>query len=176
MARWIAVAMLGVCLSAEGTSYYVSNAGSDGNTGTSPATAWQTLAKVNSQSFDAGDVIYLQRGGIWREQLIPRSNGAIGNPIRFDAYGSGAAPVITAATPMPFSDDDSWIHVNGGSGNTWKAAIPSSLGTATVNMVQFGNLYGRKQPNGSGCQNSVGSDPVFSALGFWSAWPSCPAA
>jgi hypothetical protein len=155
MARWIAVAMLWVCLSAEGTSYYVSNAGSDGNTGTSPATAWQTLAKVNSQSFDAGDGIYLQRGGIWREQLIPRSNGAIGNPIRFDAYGSGAAPVITAATPMPFSDDDSWIHVNGGSGNTWKAAIPSSLGTATVNMVQFGNLYGRKQPNGSGCQNSI---------------------
>ncbi len=31
MARWIAVAMLGVCLSAEGTSYYVSNSGSDGN-------------------------------------------------------------------------------------------------------------------------------------------------
>ena len=44
MARWIAVAMLGVCLNAGATSYYVSNAGADGNNGTSAGTAWRTLA------------------------------------------------------------------------------------------------------------------------------------
>jgi hypothetical protein len=155
MARWIAVAMLGVCLSAEATSYYVSNAGSDGNSGTTSGTPWRTLAQVNSQTFSPGDAIYLQRGGIWREQLIPPSSGASGNPIKFDAYGSGAAPLITAATPMPFADDNLWTHVDGGNGNTWKAAIPSSFGTATVNVVQFGKVYGHKQPYGTGCQYSI---------------------
>jgi hypothetical protein len=64
MARWIAVALLGVCLRAEATSYYVSNSGSDLNNGTSTGTPWQTLAKVNAQSFNPGDAIYLQRGGV----------------------------------------------------------------------------------------------------------------
>ena len=155
MARWIAVAMLGVCLNAGATSYYVSNGGADTNNGTSTATAWRTLAKVNAQAFNPGDTIYLQRGGIWIEPLVPPSSGTNGNPIKFDAYGSGPAPIITAAAPMPFVDDGSWTHVDGGSGNTWKAAIPSPLGTATVNMVQFGKVYGRKQPYGTGCQYSV---------------------
>ena len=155
MARWMAVAMLGVCLHVEATSYYVSNAGADTSNGTSTATAWRTLAKVNSQTFNPGDTVYLQRGGIWREPLIPPSSGTSGNPIKFDAYGSGAAPMITAATPMPFVDDGSWTHVDGGSGNTWKAAIPSTLGSAAVNMVQFGKMYGRKQPYGAGCQYSI---------------------
>jgi hypothetical protein len=155
MARWIAVAMLGVCLNAGATSYYVSNAGADGNNGTSPATAWRSLAKVNAQTLYAGDTVYLQRGRTWMEPLIPPSSGASGNPIKFDAYGSGAAPLITAATPMPFIDDGSWTHVDGGSGNTWRATIRSPLGTGTVNMVQFGKVYGRKQPYGTGCQYSI---------------------
>jgi Polysaccharide deacetylase len=154
MARWIAVAMLGVCLKAGATSYYVSNGGADGNNGTSAATAWRTLAHVNAQTFAGGDTIYLQRGGIWREPLIPPSSGTSGNPIKFDAYGSGAAPIITAATPIAF-DDDSWAHVEGGNGNTWKAAIASLLGAGTVNMVEFGKVYGRKQPYGTGCQYSI---------------------
>jgi hypothetical protein len=151
MARWIAVAMLGVCLNAGATSYYVSNGGADGNNGTSAGTAWRTLTHVNSQTFNPGDTIYLQRGGIWREPLIAPSSGMSGSPIKFDAYGSGAAPIITAATPMPFVDDGSWTHVDGGSGNTWKAAIPSALGTGTVNMVQFGKVYGREQSSRMGC-------------------------
>ena len=153
MARWIAVAMMGVCLGAEGTSYYVSNSGSDLNNGTSTGSAWQTLSKVNSQSFNPGDTIYLQRGGVWREQLVPPSSGSSGNPISFDAYGDGAAPVITAATPIEFVSG-LWTHVNGGNGTTWKARIPSPL-TGTVSMVQFGNVYGRKQPYGSGCATAI---------------------
>lgn len=154
MARWIAVAMLGVCVNVGATSYYVSNGGADGNNGTSAGTAWRTLAHVNAQTFNPGDTIYLQRGGIWREPLIPPSSGTSGNSIKFDAYGSGAAPIITAATPIPFIEG-SWVHVEGGSGNTWKAAIPSPLLTWTVNMVQFGKVYGRKQPYGTGCQYSI---------------------
>ena len=52
------------------TAYYVDNtAGNDSNSGTSPSTAWKTVARVNQASFAPGDQILFKRGGIWREQL-----------------------------------------------------------------------------------------------------------
>lgn len=163
MARWITVAVLAVCLHAEATSYYVSNTGSDDNNGVSAGTAWQTLAKVNAQTFYPGDTIYLQRGGVWREQLIPLSSGSSGNPINFDAYGTGSAPLITAAAPIAFVSG-SWTYVAGSS--SWKATISSSIASPTVNMVQFGSVYGRKQPYGSGCSNSI-----VSKYDWCQVWP-----
>ena len=52
-----------------GASYYVSNLGSDLNSGTSPSSPWQTIAHVNAQSFNPGDSIFFEAGGLWREQL-----------------------------------------------------------------------------------------------------------
>src|SRR5579859_7166560 len=97
------------------TSYYVSPTGLDSNSGTSPATAWATLAHVNAHTFSPGDAIYLQRGGTWSEPLIPPSSGTSANPILFDAYGTGAAPVITGAAPA--------LTWNYNSGNIWKAQL-----------------------------------------------------
>jgi len=131
--------------------YYVSNLGLDSNNGTSTATPWKTLAHVNAQAFNPGDSIYLQRGGVWNESLVPLSSGAGGNPITFDAYGTGAAPVITAAQPVPFVSG-SWSPI---SGSTWKATMSPTVASPTVNMVQFGTMYGRKQPYGSGCPSSI---------------------
>jgi hypothetical protein len=147
------ILVLGLSSMAAGTTYYVSSSGgSDSNNGTSSATPWQTLSNhINGGTFSAGDVIYLKRGDTWNEQLIPPSSGSSGNPISFDAYGSGAPPVITAAAPIAFVSA-SWSPV---SGNTWKATISSAIGSPTVNMVQFGTKYGRKQPYGSGCATSI---------------------
>ena len=144
-------------------SYYVSNSGSDSNNGTSPATAWKTLGQVNTQSLNAGDTVYLQRGGVWNEALIPPSSGASGSPIAFDAYGTGPAPVMTAAATIPFAGG-SWTYI---SGNTWKAAIPSTIISPTVNLVQFGSVYGRKQPYGSGCPSSI-----VSKYDWCLSWPN----
>jgi hypothetical protein len=108
---------------------------------------------VNGGTFSAADVIYLKRGDRWNEQLIPPSSGSSGSPISFDAYGTGAAPILTAAAPIAFVSG-SWTYV---SGSTWKATIPSTIASPTVNMVQFGNLYGRKRPYGSGCASSITS-------------------
>ena len=77
-----------------GTCYYVSAAGSDSNAGTSPSTAWLTVAHVNARSFNPGDGIFFRRGDTWNEQLIPPSSGSNGNPIQFGAYGSGAPPLF----------------------------------------------------------------------------------
>ncbi|PYX74765.1 MAG: hypothetical protein DMG78_06045, partial [Acidobacteria bacterium] len=151
--------VLACCVGASATNYYVSSSGgSDSNNGTSAATAWKTFSgagnHVNAGSFSAGDVIYLKRGDVWNEQLIPPSSGVSGNAIQFDAYGTGAAPVITAATTIPFVTG-SWTYI---SGNVWRtsASLVTGMGAATtLDMVQFGALYGRHQPFGSGCTSSI---------------------
>jgi hypothetical protein len=136
-----------------GTSYYVSSSsGSDGNNGTSAATAWASLGvHVNGGAFQPGDIIYLKRGDTWNEQLIPPSSGAVGSPIQFDAYGSGPAPVITAAAPVSFVGA-SWTYVTG---NTWKATLSSSIASPSVNVVRFGNVYGMKRTTVGSCSSVI---------------------
>lgn len=78
-------------------TYYVSSTGSDSASGLTPATAWQTIAKVNGTTLTPGQSVGFQRGGTWRETLTPGQSGSAGSPITFAAYGSGAKPIINAA-------------------------------------------------------------------------------
>ena len=76
-------------------TYYVDSVdGQDSNPGTTPATAWQSLAKVNSTTFLPGDRILLKSGSVWEGQLWPKGSGAEGRPIAVDMYGGGVRPVI----------------------------------------------------------------------------------
>ena len=75
--------------------YYVDSAlGNDSNPGTSPASAWKSLAKVNSTTFLPGDRILLRSGSVWRGQLCPKGSGRDGRPIVIDMYGGGVRPAI----------------------------------------------------------------------------------
>ncbi len=76
------------------TVFYVADAGSDANTGTSPSAPWQTLAKVNGFAFPAGASVLFNRGDTFIGQLAPTASGSAGSPIVFDAYGTGADPTI----------------------------------------------------------------------------------
>lgn len=77
-------------------TYYVDSvAGSDANAGTSSAAPWATITKVNGISFSPGDQVLFKRGSTWTGTLIPGGQGTAGNPIVFDAYGTGAAPHIS---------------------------------------------------------------------------------
>ena len=75
-------------LTASGNTYYVSNKGNNSNNGTSPEKAWQTIEKVNSFAFAAGDVVLFERGGIFRGSLKAHSN------VSYGAYGNGDKPCI----------------------------------------------------------------------------------
>jgi len=120
-----------------GTTYYVSSSlGSDANNGTSSGTPWATVAKVNSQSFAAGDSVLFKRGDSWNESLVPLSSGTSASPITFDAYGTGAAPNLTGYYAVPSS---AWVHVTG---NAWKAPVPA--GYTAVNFCLFGSVWGQK--------------------------------
>ncbi len=115
-----AVAIFFLAVQAAGaTTYYVSSSsGNDGNSGTSSAAAWQTVTKVNGHTFSPGDSILFRRGDVWNESLVPASSGAAGNPITFDAFGTGAPPNLTGYYAVPST---AWVHVTG---NAWKASLP----------------------------------------------------
>jgi hypothetical protein len=138
MTRLAAVAVLTMIgMSASAATYYVSSSGgSDANSGTSAGTAWQTIAHANGQTFAPGDSILFKRGDVWNESLIPPSSGSSGNPIVFDAYGTGAAPNLTGYYAVPTT---AWVLVTG---NAWKAALPATY--TTINFCLFGSIWGQK--------------------------------
>ena len=139
MVRWLTAAVAVVCALApvaRGASYYVdATNGDDARDGLSEATSWKTIAKVNGSSFAPGDQVFFKRGEVWRESLIPPSSGAAGNPIKFDAYGSGDAPTITGSLPLASA---AWTL---DSGNVWKATVTSG----SMFWVRFGSIWGNKQ-------------------------------
>ena len=98
------------------TTYYVdADADGDAGAGTSQDTnvAWKTIAKVNATTFSAGDSILFKCGGLWRERLVPKGSGSVGNNITFSSYGTGDKPKIYASDLLT-----GWeVH----SGNIWKA-------------------------------------------------------
>ncbi|MFH1931761.1 MAG: right-handed parallel beta-helix repeat-containing protein [Pseudomonadota bacterium] len=114
-------------------TYYVNASnGNNNNDGLSPSTAWKTIAKVNSSNFQPGDYILFKRGEIWREQLIVRSSGNSGNPISFEAYGSGDKPVINGTDLI-----SGWISLQP---NVWKATYSKQ-----PIQVFFDGVRGKKE-------------------------------
>lgn len=80
---------------ASATKYYVDcNSGNDAASGTSAATAWRTLAKAGTVTFQPGDSLQLRRDTTCQGTLQPKGSGTPSAPITLGAYGSGAAPVL----------------------------------------------------------------------------------
>ncbi len=81
-----------VLMSAQATVYYVDDvSGTDGGDGLSPAAAWKTIARVEGQTYQAGDRILFRRGGVWREELSNNTGLVL---VTHGAYGTGPNPMI----------------------------------------------------------------------------------
>ena len=93
------------------TFYVDSAAGNDTASGTSEATAWKSLDRINQADLIPGDTVLFQRGGLWRGQLIPHSGGP-GKPITYSAYGSGEKPILQGSVSRDRPED--WIEVKPG--------------------------------------------------------------
>jgi hypothetical protein len=84
--------------STSGMNYYVNSvSGSDGNAGTSSSLPWKTFSPLQSRTLQPGDTVNLARGSSWSGGLVIKNSGVSGNPITFQAYGSGARPTIQNA-------------------------------------------------------------------------------
>ena len=80
------------------TYYLDADGGDDSNAGTSPESAWATLAKAGSVTFTPGEQLLLQCGDTFDGKLVfDDENGTAGLPIVVASYGSGGRPVIDAA-------------------------------------------------------------------------------
>ena len=76
----ILLALLCLCGSQSwAATYYVDNcvvAGKDSNSGTSEASPWLTIAKVNATRINPGDSVLFRQGCVWREQLTLSTAGS----------------------------------------------------------------------------------------------------
>ena len=90
-------------------TYYVDSiGGNDTNSGTSSASAWQSIDKVSATTFSPGDSILFKYGSSWTGQLYPKGSGVDGSPIMIAGYGDP-----NAGRPH--------INANGLGGGNWGA-------------------------------------------------------
>ncbi|MBO3271998.1 right-handed parallel beta-helix repeat-containing protein [Hymenobacter defluvii] len=85
---------------AAATTYYVRIAGNDAQAGTTPATAWRSIARVNAATLQPGDQILFEGeqtfvGGL---QLKGTTQGTVAQPIVFGSYGRGWATISSGGT------------------------------------------------------------------------------
>ena len=101
------------CTSSYATDYYVSAAGFDSNTGTSPATAFQSIDKINSvmSSLQPGDKVLFRRGDVFSGQINIAKSGTLASKIVFGAYGTGEIPIISGAKKI---NAQAWINLGNG--------------------------------------------------------------
>lgn len=116
-------------------TYYVDSVnGRDSNIGNSESSPWKTIAKVNSSKFAPGDRILFKREDVWQEELELTTSGEPGAPIVIDAYGSGAAPIISGANTLPGA---SWSLCSSCAAHIWESAL-----SAEPNIVLFNGAKG----------------------------------
>ncbi|MES2371433.1 MAG: T9SS type A sorting domain-containing protein [Bacteroidota bacterium] len=113
-----------ICIKANATSYYFSTSGSDANTGTTSASPFKTIVKLNTLVLNPGDSILFKCGDTLRGQVNLNYSGTASLPIVFTFYGSGAKPVISGAEPIT-----GWSA----NGNVYKATFTQNMNNFFVN-------------------------------------------
>lgn len=146
------------------TVYYVSFNGNDANNGTSQATPWRTIDRVNQITYaiSAGDQILFQRGGKYRGEIIWGTSGSPSSPIVIGAYGTGDAPIIDGSVLVT-----SWSQHQG---NVWKAYVGQQVdqvyvGGVRMTLARTPNSGWYRNDQGSG--NSMHSANLTEANDFW---------
>jgi hypothetical protein len=71
-----------------GTVYFVSSSGNDSNDGLTSSTPWQTLDKINSMSYSAGDAILLDSSSSFIGSIAVPNSGSSEASITIGAYGT----------------------------------------------------------------------------------------
>ncbi len=117
----IVLLLLANTLIAQTTFYVDASGGDDSDNGTSESTAWQTIERVNSHDFVAGDSLLFKRGEVWKGTRLYISGfaGTTSSPIVYGSYGTGEKPILSSILAHPHT----WSDIGG---NIWKANNPPS--------------------------------------------------
>jgi Right handed beta helix region len=132
------------------TTFYVSPTGNNHNTGTSPGDAWQSIARINLESFRPGDRILFLAGATFAGNLAFNlaSQGSAADPITVGSYGWGTATIdagpgtgiaVTDASYVTITDLDfvgSGYNSNKGNGIQFTSDLPGvTMQGSTVHYV-----------------------------------------
>ena len=123
--------LISISIMSMATNYYVSNTGSDTNSGLTQALPWKTVDKLNTITFKAGDKILFQRGNTFSGTLTLKQSGVSGNPIKVGAFGQGTNPIfngLVQVTSWASAGTNMWVSTNAVS------TLP------TCNMVIINNI------------------------------------
>jgi len=132
------------------TTYYISfSSGDDSKDGKSEENAFKNLGKINSITFNAGDIIKFKRGDTWKGYFKIRGSGSEDNHISVDNYGSGDLPVID--------------------GNGYQASVfLENIENITISNIELTNEASHRKSDGSNklMHNSdrTGQDERFGIL------------
>jgi hypothetical protein len=104
------------------TTFYVDAVnGSDTSVGTTPDTAWRSLAKATSATLQPGSALLLRRGQSWTGRLRIDESGTATAPVEVGAYGAGELPRIVGSVEAYGSYVQiSSVHADGAS---WAGAV-----------------------------------------------------
>ena len=98
--------LLAVSVASAATYYVDAGHGDDKADGTSAATAWRSVARVNVQKFQPGDTVLFKRGDVFRGGTLQLASGEPGKPVTYSAYGEGHKPIIQPS--LDFNDASKW--------------------------------------------------------------------
>ena len=105
--------------------------GSDESAGTSEATAWKSLRRVNETQFKPGDRVLFSCGQVWRGTLQMQT-GEAGRPITFASYGTGLKPRILGSVSL--NDPHCWVPAGK---NLWKTEADTVQYSETGAAIPF---------------------------------------
>ena len=142
----------------EATTFYVSASGSDANSGTTPAEAFQTIDHLNKIQFVPGDKILFKAGDVFTGTLKPQGSGTAKNPIVISSYGTGAKPVLEPGASW------SGLIMKAGGNETYVEPVTYS-GTILLENVQGYEIRGLelRDPRYNADDNRVNQFTEYSA-------------
>jgi hypothetical protein len=105
--------------------------GNNANPGTLAAPK-QNLSGINLNGLAAGTTLLFARGGAWNHAAtrLENLNVTPTAPLVFDAYGSGAAPILRTASGTAFSVGGLWGNTTNDGGYTFRNLTLDGLGSA----------------------------------------------
>lgn len=112
--------------------------GDDSADGTSPETAWRSLARVNAFIPRTSTRISFKRGGTWRGQLVLHGGSAARGWVAFSAYGAPTAPKPSFIDSVDVSDGWADPELDG----VWERSWEEDLALPGGDVAQGpGNLW-----------------------------------
>ena len=138
------------------TVFYVSPNGNDDSCGTSPASPWQSLQKLNTTKLPQGSFVCFLRGGVWRGRLYTQNN------VTYTAYGDGKKPVIMGS-PQNGADPALWTPCN--IKDLWKFHIgENDVGTLVFNDGELCAIKVLLKANADGTLTNITTKQPYGGL------------